>query len=210
MGLPVHIVFLTDGSGSHPGHPRVTPAAVTAIRLQEARSVLATLGVDSAAIHFLSAPDGSLQHLPPERRETLTNRLAALLTQLQPAEIFLPCKADGSSEHEAAFGYVMSAVARSGARATIWEYPVWLWWNPLTLLTRIAQASGRCRAPTEDYLEIKRRALGRYRSQLSPLPPQSEAALPRDLLRLLDVDAEYFFQFADAGENNREPSPPAI
>ena len=194
-GLPVHVVFLTDGAASHPGHPLVPPAAIAAIRLQEARGVLATLGVDSEAIHFFNESDGTLDRLPAATRAALVARIAALLGRLQPEEIFLPCNADGSSEHQAAFHFVAEAVARTGTAAVIWEYPVWLWWNPLTLLARLVHPSGRCRAPTEDFLPIKRRALARYRSQLEPLPPQTQPALPRDLLRLIDTEAEYFFPF---------------
>ncbi len=202
-GLPVHVVFLTDGAASHPGHPLVPPAAVAAIRLQEARGVLAILGVDSQAIHFFNESDGTLDRLPSATRESLVTRIAALLSRLQPAEIFLPCNADGSSEHEAAFSFVAEAVARTGTAAAMWEYPVWLWWNPLTLLARLVHTTGRCRAATEDFLPIKRRALAHYRSQLEPLPPQSQPALPRDLLRLIDTDAEYFFRFIPPVANIR-------
>ncbi len=35
-GQPVHVVFLTDGSCSHPNHPRVTPVEIAELRAQEA------------------------------------------------------------------------------------------------------------------------------------------------------------------------------
>lgn len=202
-GLSVHVVFLTDGAASHPGHPLVTVAQMAAIRLQEARRVLAVLGVDSQTVHFFNEADGTLDRLSPAQRESVVRRIAALLDEVQPAEIFLPCQADGSSEHQAAFGFVAEAVERTGAPAEIWEYPVWLWWNPLTLLARLVQATGRCRAMTEDYLPIKRRALAHYRSQLEPLPPQLHPALPRDLLHLIDTSAEYFFRHVPATASTR-------
>ncbi len=192
-GHAVHVVFFTDGAASHPSHPRVTASEIAAIRAQEARRVLAILGVDSTAIHFLNEADGTLNRLNSASRVALVARTTALLDTLQPAEIFLPSHADGSSEHEAAFHFVAEAVARSQRDAAIWEYPVWLWWNPLTLLAQIVKTTGRYRVPTEDFLDVKRHALFRYRSQLAPLPPQSEPALPRDLLRLIDTEAEYFF-----------------
>jgi LmbE family N-acetylglucosaminyl deacetylase len=193
-GHTVHVVFFTDGAASHPAHPRVTTAEIAAIRAQESRRVLAALGVDSTAVHFLNQADGALNRLDPVSRAAVIARTAALLDSLQPGEIFLPSHADGSSEHEAAFAFVAEAVARCRPHAAIWEYPVWLWWNPLTLLAQVVKATGRCRAPTEDFLDVKRHALALYRSQLAPLPPQAEPALPRDLLRLIDTEAEYFFR----------------
>ena len=209
-GQAVHVVFLTDGSASHPGHPRVTRPEIAAMRLQEARRVLATLGVDSEMIHFFNEPDGTLDHLPPGHREALVTRIAALLGRLQPAELFLPCNGDGSSEHGAAFGFVMEAVGRAATSAAIWEYPIWLWWNTRALMKRIARGRGRCRAPTEDFLPVKRRALAHYRSQLEPLPPQSEPASPRGLVRLLDTEAEYFFRFLPARTRPLAPGGSAI
>lgn len=204
-GESVHVVFLTDGAASHPDHPRVTPLQIAAIRAQESRRALAALGVDSVAIHFFNQADGTLNRLSPAARESLVTSIAALLVRVQPAEIFLPCRTDGSSEHEAAFQIVAEAIDRAGIEAAMWEYPIWLWWNPLTLLTQLVQSTGRCRAPTEDFLPIKRQALAHYRSQLEPLLPQSEPALPRDLLRLIDSEAEYFFRSVPAASGVRQP-----
>lgn len=194
-GLPVHVVFITDGSASHTGHPRLAPSEVRVIRHGEARAALAVLGVESNAIHFLDEADGTLNHLAEARRVDLVRRLADLVAEIQPGEIFLPCNPDGSSEHDAAFGFICAAVQRSSLRPDIWQYPVWSWWNPLLLFERLVFTSGRCRQPAEDYRPIKTRALGHYRSQIEPLPPWKEPALPPDLVRLFDADEEVFFRF---------------
>jgi LmbE family N-acetylglucosaminyl deacetylase len=209
-GLPVHVVFLTDGAASHPNHPLVPPAAIAAIRSQEARNVLAVLGVDSRAIHFLNEPDGTLARISPARRELLVARIAGLIHRLGPDEIFLPCRAEGSSEHEAAFSFVLAAIECGHTAATIWEYPVWLWWNPIAQLKRLALAGDRRRAVAEDYLPIKRRALAHYRSQLESLLPQPEPALPLNLRRLLDNSSEYFFRVAPQFDHLRLSGAPVI
>jgi LmbE family N-acetylglucosaminyl deacetylase len=209
-GQPVHVVFVTDGAASHPDHPGVPPAAIAAIRLQESRRALAVLGVDSCAIYYLNEPDSTLDRMPAARREALVNRLASLLNQVQPDEIFLPCGAEGSSEHEATFRFVIEAIDRTGATADIFEYPVWLWWNPLKLLTRLVLTTGRYRAPTENFRAVKQHALAQYRSQLEPLPPQPDPALPRDLLRLIDADSEYFFPLTAAAARRQPPLPPVV
>ena len=206
-GLPVDVVFLTDGNASHLGHPRVTAAELTAIRRQEARFALATLGVDSETIHFLGETDGALGTMPSARRTSLVNRLAALLVEVAPGEIFLPGKPDNSTEHEAAFALVIDAVRRSNLRPAVWQFPVWLWWNPFAVLRQVMRPGIRCYVPAEDFLEIKRSALASYRSQLEPLPPQQVAMLPRELVFAVTGDAELFFRFEIPPGDNPLASP---
>ncbi len=194
-GLPVHVVFITDGSASHPGHPRLSPAEVVVIRHHEALEALAILGVESPAIHFLNETDGALNHLTPERQAGLVSQLAALLTGIKPAEIFLPCCPDGSSEHDAAFGFVSAALRRAQVQPAIWQYPVWSWWNPLLLFERIIRNRCCCVQPAEDYQAIKTQALSRYRSQVEPALPWSEPVLLPELVRVCNSGQEFFFRF---------------
>ncbi len=209
-GLPVDVVFLTDGSASHPHHPTVSPLDVAAIRHREAREALAILGVESSAIHFLDEPDGMLQHLDKDRRAALVQRITTLLRLIRPNEIFLPCNPDGSTEHDAAFAFIAEAVLSSKLRPAIWQYPVWSWYNPMLLLERMIFTSGRCRVPSGDYQLIKTSALACYRSQTYPLPPQREPALPPELVRIFNSDVEYFFRYELPATGEKYDSPPAI
>ena len=44
-GAPVWIAYITDGGASHRGHPTLTPAALAALRQDEARQAMHLLGV---------------------------------------------------------------------------------------------------------------------------------------------------------------------
>jgi LmbE family N-acetylglucosaminyl deacetylase len=209
-GLPVDVIFLTDGGASHPGHPLHSPAAITALRHREAREALAILGVETGSSHFLDEPDGTLNQIEPGRRAALIDRIAVHLETLRPDEIFLPCNPDGSSEHDAAFGLITEALHCSGLRPTVWQYPVWSWYNPMLLLERIIFTADRCQIPTEDYQLIKTRALGCYRTQMHPLPPQTTAALPPELVRIFNSEVEYFFRFNLPDAHTVFNSPPEI
>ena len=194
-GLPVHVIFITDGSASHTGHPAVTAREVGDIRRREALAALAILGVESCAIHFLDEADGTLKNLAAGRESALVTRLAGLIAWIQPGEIFLPCSPDGSSEHDAAFGFVCAAVVQAGVQPDFWQYPVWSWWNPGLLIERMIFNQGYCVQPTEDFQPIKTRALARYQSQLEPIPPWSEPALPPGLVHSCNSGQEFFFRF---------------
>jgi LmbE family N-acetylglucosaminyl deacetylase len=194
-GLPVHVIFITDGSASHPGHVRLDPPAIAAIRRAEAMEAMACLGVERGAVHFLNEPDGTLKTIHPDRREDLVARLAALLAQISPAEVFLPCHPDGSSEHDAAFGFALDAAARARVTPVFWQYPVWSWWNPVLLVRRWLATRDCRRLSLEDYYQNKRQAVRCYQSQIAPLPPDPAAALPADLVDIFLTDTEFFFRY---------------
>jgi LmbE family N-acetylglucosaminyl deacetylase len=194
-GLPVIVVFITDGSASHPGHPRFDPPAISALRREEAMAAMACLGIERTAVHFLNEPDGTLKTINAARREALVVRLAGLLAAIAPAEIFLPCNPDGSSEHDATFGFVTDALARSRIQPDIWQYPVWSWWNPVLLLRRWLATKDCRRLPLEDYRQHKQQAILCYQSQIAPLAPDSTAALPPNLVDLFVTDTEFFFRY---------------
>jgi LmbE family N-acetylglucosaminyl deacetylase len=194
-GVPVHVIFITDGAASHPRHPRLGAAELAVLRRREAMQALACLGVERTAVHFLEEPDGTLHVITPERRAALVARLTGLLATLCPVEIFLPCQRDGSSEHDATFTFVIDAILRSGLRPDVWEYPVWSWWNPGLLLRRWLKAKDCRRLPLEDYYQGKQQAIGCYQSQVRPLAPDPRPALPPELVGLFQNDTEYFFRY---------------
>ncbi|MDI1249705.1 MAG: PIG-L family deacetylase [Lacunisphaera sp.] len=193
-GWPVHVVFLTDGGGSHLNHPQLTVSEVIAWRRREAAAALAELGVESCAVHFMDEPDGTLLRLTPARAGALTERIAVLLAQLRPAKIFLPCFPDGSSEHDAAYSLIMNALRQARQQPAVWHYAIWSWWNPLLQLRHIFLNPGRCYMPNEDFVDSKRAAIACYVSQTKPTPPWKEPVIPPDMLATLQADTEYFFR----------------
>ena len=199
-GLPVHVIFITDGSASHPGHPRLDQAAIATLRRAEAMRAMTCLGVERNAVHFLNEPDGTLKTIDPQRREDLVGRLAGLLGGIAPREIFLPCNPDGSSEHDATFGFVLEAVARARQQPVLWQYPIWSWWTPVLLL-RCWLDCGDCRQlSVEDYQRAKQQAIRCYQSQIVPLAPDETAALPAGLVDLFLADTEFYLRYDPPGK----------
>ncbi len=193
-GWPVHVVFLTDGGGSHLDHPHLTVPEVIAWRRREAFAALAELGVESCAIHFLNEPDGTLLRLSPERATALSKRIADLLEELRPAKIFLPCFPDGSSEHDAAYGLIMNALRVARQQPSIWHYAIWSWWNPLLQLRHFFLNPVRSYLPNEDFADSKHAAIACYASQTKATPPWKEPVIPPDMLAALRTDTEYFYR----------------
>jgi LmbE family N-acetylglucosaminyl deacetylase len=193
-GAEIHILYVTDGGASHPGHPLLDPSAIAAIRHREAESSTAVLGVDPGNILFLDAPDGRLAELAADPNGVLRGRIAEQLAALRPDAIFLPSRDDASSEHEAAFEIVRGAVERTGLRPRVLEFPVWSWWNPSLLVPTVFGSAAVWRVGLDGVRELKAQAIDRYASQLQPLPPDAYSALPEGFAPMFLGAHEFFFE----------------
>jgi len=194
VGAPVQIAYITDGSASHRGHPTLTPAALATLRQGEARQAMRLLGVEENALFFLGVGDGTLARLDPLAVTELVKKIADLLQQVRPDEIFLPMRDDGSSEHEASFVLVQRALALSGLRPRLFEFPVWSAWNPLRLFRPWGTSRAVWRVDYQALAALKRQAIGAYVSQTEPTAPWEKPVLSREFLSYFCPGSEYFFE----------------
>ena len=164
-GLPAYAAFLTDGAASHP-HSREYPRERLAkLREAEARSALASLGVEDDRIEFLRLRDGEA---PTRGRsfDLVTERLASFARSRGVRTICATWQHDPHPDHRAAWR-VGRRVART-LDARLLCYPIWGWtippntWLPAT---RIAGA----RLDITRYLAAKQRAIACHRSQSTDL-----------------------------------------
>jgi len=193
-GAPVRIVYITDGSASHRGHPTLTPAALAALRQGEARQAMHLLGVEETTLIFLGIGDGTLAHLDLPTAAEVVEKIAGLLRQVRPDEIFLPLRDDGSSEHDASFVLVQRALALAGLHPRLFEFPVWAAWNPLRLFRPLGTSRNVWRVDYREHAGLKRQAIGAYGSQTEPIAPWEKPALSSEFLSYFCTGREYFFE----------------
>jgi LmbE family N-acetylglucosaminyl deacetylase len=193
-GIPVAVIYITDGAGSHPEHPRHSPPDIAQLRRAEASQAMKLLGLSPDALHFLDAADGTLAHLSSEIFTALSEKVATLLVSLRPASIFLPCRDDGSSEHVAAFRLAQHALTLAHLAPRLFEYPVWARWSP-RLLIRTSLSRGRIwRVDVQAVHDLKRRALAAYVSQFQPTPPWTQSVLPPGFAACFLQPEEFFIE----------------
>jgi LmbE family N-acetylglucosaminyl deacetylase len=193
-GASISVLYITDGSASHPGHTSVSPTGLAARRKSEARAALALLGVASDRLHFLAVRDGTLAQLDATAAADLVDHIGAEIARLQPGEIFLPCRADGSSEHDATFAFVHAALVKQALTPRVLEYPVWSWWSPRLLVRHVFRRGSIWRHELGDDVDLKRRALASYTSQTEPVFAGEPACLPAGFLAFFLGPTEYFFE----------------
>lgn len=193
-GQDVRVVFVTDSSGSHPGHPLWSEATMAARRRDEALAACAELGVSGDFVTFLDFSDGTLERFTAAQGQEVVQELAELIRATAAVEVFAPYRGDGNGEH-AAVCRLAEQACRDCGLGTLHEYPVWAWWNPFRLRFRLGRA-GNLHLRLGDLRGLKRRALACHRSQFEPLPPAAEPAVPPILSRLCCGPTEFYFRTA--------------
>jgi LmbE family N-acetylglucosaminyl deacetylase len=179
-GAAVELVFLTDGAASHV--ELISRAELKAMREREALEAAEVLGVGAAHVSLLGFPDGELQ----AHRAAAVSRVAALLEQHRPEQLFVPYARGEHRDHVSTNVIVHEAARGLGLRATILEYPVWFWrhwpnaaWGHTlrerrSVLRRSLSAGFGLRllaefrtvVPIRELLGQKRAALARHASQV--------------------------------------------
>ncbi|MCS0501257.1 PIG-L family deacetylase [Ancylobacter sp. GSK1Z-4-2] len=190
-GLPVTIVFVSDGAGSHPHSRAFPPPRLAALRREEAMAAAHQLGVEESHVHFIDLPDREVPTRGPLAEEAIA-RIAGLG---EGADVVLVSwRHDPHCDHQASFELARQAVRRlDGAR--LFEYPVWgLTLSPLEPLD--GPAPKGCRVEVEAFLPAKRRAIAAHASQTTNLihdDPKGFRLTP-SLIALFDTRFETYFE----------------
>ena len=147
-GNDVHVVVYTNGNaGSR--DPSMTLERLAAIRAEEERLAMATLGVSSERIRFLGHDDGMLEYVD---RRALTRRIARAIRRVRPHAVFAPdpgapFEQYHKSDHRSAAMITVDAIRAARWRlyfpeleqAELEEAGVAAWDVPLTLFYYSAQ-----------------------------------------------------------------------
>ena len=188
-GNQVQVTYVTDGGGSAPGYPNLAE-----LRRAEALAATGLLGLSSGQLEFLGARDGTLARLDEVGAAALTAQLVATLARLRPTLVLLPCRADGSSEHDATFTLFHRALSLTTFHPRVFEFPVWSWWNPLLLRRPLKQSRRVWRATFPEHAVLKQRALATQVTQVQPLQPGRGPMLTPEFLAFFNRAEEFFFE----------------
>jgi N-acetylglucosamine malate deacetylase 1 len=192
QGIPVQVVFMTDGAASHIWHPQFQNGEIAPIRKQEALAALAILGVAADQVHFFDDQDGQLKWLEASEQQDLVAQLSQLMQTAAPGEIYVTHRHDVSNDHEMTFKLVQAAIAASGLTVDVFEYAIWRLWKPQLLRDRPQLSRGR-RLPIHAAQLQKQQAIKAYRSQYLPIADTNSKVLPDGFLWRFTLPYEVFF-----------------
>jgi LmbE family N-acetylglucosaminyl deacetylase len=174
-GVPARIVFMTDGSGSHPGSMRYQPERLRDLREQEAIDAAEVLGFSSEALVFLRQSDGALAGSGPEA-DALVARVTEEGRRIGAASIFSTWIFDDHPDHVASAMLARRVARNLGAR--LYHYPIWgLGLDSNSRLATFTRPTG-CRIDVSEVIELKKQAIASHVSQMTDLIADSITVAP--------------------------------
>ncbi len=122
----VFVLFLTDGSASHPASKRYNAERLSALRKEEAIRALEVLGVPQGNAFFLNKKDGALPAEGEADFEQNAAQLHVLITLLSPDLVLVPYEKDPHPDHRATWQMLMHSNKNIHAKFRILQYVIWL------------------------------------------------------------------------------------
>ncbi|PDQ17841.1 PIG-L domain-containing protein [Mesorhizobium sanjuanii] len=180
-GVDVRFIFVTDGSASHSN--RLDMEALRIARENEAIEAVCRLGGSADRVRFLRVPDGMAKHHVGK----IADAIAQLLFAWQPQSVYVTHGKEPPADHVATNLGVRGALQLYNRRVTVFEYPVWYWYqwpwvrlhddvlgfNRTAFRQTVRTLAGlrgvkmfNSNAYIGDVVDVKRHALAAHRSQM--------------------------------------------
>ncbi len=193
LGSNVYVVFLTDGSMSHP-HSRLFDAkSRTQIRNEESIAAASILNIQADHLFFFNGPDSRFPHRGEEQYTSYLNALEQLTSNLHIDLLLAPYQLDPHCDHRAAYQLAFDLSATS--HISLWQYPIWVYeLGKEEDLLALQHGDIRCLKLTPEEQSFKWAALQCHRSQLDAhiFNDPTGFLLTADVLQHFNQGNEYF------------------
>lgn len=168
-GLPVNVLFISDGTGSHPNSVRFPAPVLRDLRESEAKAALAVLGASSGSAVFLRLKDGAVPSEDmPGFAEAVTS-CRAYLAGSKPQTILLPWRRDPHPDHRATSRILQAALDGLTETPRVLEYPVWAWERAAPKDVPQPREARAFRLDISSVTAVKRSAVDAHQSQVTHL-----------------------------------------
>ena len=193
-GQAVHVVFVSDGTLSHPNSATYPAPRLRDLREAEALAALRELIIPETEATFMRLPDRNVPSPGQPGHEQAGAELAAVIRAFGPDTVLVPFERDPHPDHRATYQLLTTALTPVANPPRVLEYLIWLWelGRPDDL-----PREGERQVVSVDIapvIEAKKRAINAHQSQVTRLIDDDQTAfhLSPELLRHFDTPYELF------------------
>jgi len=196
QGIPVHYIFVSDGSMSHPNSKKFPARKLAQLREKEARHAVKILGSTKDDMDFLRLKDSLVPHEQDSQFDETVDKMVKLINQIRPESVFVPWEKDPHCDHRATWKIMTEALKHVKEQPRFLQYPIWFWemGNPddLALIDEMKKWS----VNIEETLDIKNQALAAHVSQVTHLIDDDPEGfmLSEQVIAHFNIPREIFFE----------------
>lgn len=195
-GYAVHVVFVSDGTQSHPNSPTYPAERLRDLREAEARAALRELSIPESNSTFMRLPDRQVPTRAQADFAAASDRLARIAEQVRPQTVLVPYERDPHPDHRATYQLLDEALKTVSEKPRVLEYLIWLWelGRPDDLPQPGERTVLKIDIPT--VITQKKRAIDAHQSQVTRLINDDPTAfyLSPELLSHFDVPYELYVE----------------
>ncbi len=195
-GQPVYVLFVSDGTRSHPNSPSYPAERLRQLREAEALEALQILNVPPENARFMRLKDRQVPTLEQPGFADAVRFVQNVLADVNPATVFVPWRRDPHPDHRASWQILNAALSGRTQRPRVLEYLIWLWelGNAADMPTRDEVVVWR--VAIESVIEQRNRAIAAHRSQVTRMIDDDPTAfyLSPELLTHFDSPRELFLE----------------
>ena len=172
-GRSVKIIFVSDGSLSHPNSKKYPAPLLAKLREHEALAAAKILGVSKADCYFMRLKDGSV---PNDKEINFNDTVNAMIKVLMPLNIntiLLPWKNDPHKDHKACWQIVTEAIKQLGISVCLLHYLIWFWERG-TAEKEILKSVNWYKIDITSVSNLKLKAISAHKSQVTNLIDDDE------------------------------------
>ncbi|WP_461049354.1 PIG-L deacetylase family protein [Spirosoma arcticum] len=195
-GFAVHVLFVSDGTVSHPNSPTYPADRLRQLRESEALDALRILNVPPEEVTFMRQKDTQVVTPDSPAFADAVSFIRKLLLSVNPTTVLVPWRRDPHRDHRASWQLLNAAVQQCPIRPRVLEYLIWLWelGNDADMPVRDEMIVWR--VPIASVMAQRDRAIAAHRSQVTRLIDDDPTAfyLSPELLAHFNVPRELFLE----------------
>lgn len=126
-GLPVHVIFVSDGTLSHPNSKNYPAEKLRQLRETEALNALQILNVPAANASFMRIKDRSVPNPGDADFDAAVHQMLQLLKEIEPDTVLVTWEKDPHPDHRASWQILNKAVMTLDVKPRVLQYLIWIW-----------------------------------------------------------------------------------